>query len=85
MCSGMPPRQLADEEGGHSEQMRPDNYVNVPVGQQAVQVSPELASFLRSTNADRPPELVGTRVWINRRREGLDLHLGDVDRSTLDG
>ncbi len=76
--------ESADVGSGGSEQRRPD-FINVPVGQQVVQVSPELASFLRSASSDWPLELVGTRVWIDRRKEGLDVHLGDVDRSTLEG
>lgn len=60
-----------------------DPVVRVPIGTHTVNVSAGITAYLESSGQHGPPPLDATRVWIERTKSGLSVHLGDVDVSTM--
>lgn len=83
MSDDQPDRHDAStlQEDGVSSETR---HVLVPVGTHVVRVPSRVSAHLQSMRDEEIPALDGTRVWIGHSEAGLELHLGDVDRSTLE-
>jgi hypothetical protein len=58
--------------------------VDMPVGTQTIRVPSDVAAYLQSLPGDRSPRLIGTRVWMKRKKGAFILHMGDVGLGTLE-
>lgn len=56
----------------------------IPVGQQTIALSPAVASHLTALAPADWPDLIASRVWFERKRGKLLLHLGDVEAGRFD-
>ena len=54
------------------------------VGGHTIKVPSKVGSYLRSLARDQTPNVDGTRVWLQHRKEEYLLHIGDVDVGSLD-
>jgi glutathione synthase/RimK-type ligase-like ATP-grasp enzyme len=84
-------RAMADLLSRREESARPRHFAPVgaiagkhrlPVGTQTLPVSAGLGRQLRERAQD--VALAGTRAWVERKRDRLRLHVGDVARDGLD-
>ena len=56
--------------------------VDLPVGTHTIKVPSNLAMHLQSLTSERSPALIGTRVWMQQKKNTFLLHLGDLELGT---
>lgn len=57
----------------------------IPFGSQTIPIAASLAERLAANDGDGALNLAGTRAWLERQRDQLYLHVGDVDSNQEQG
>jgi hypothetical protein len=72
----------AESKDNVSTSTAPTNTLSI--GTHTIKVPAEVAAYLQALLGQERPILDGTRVWMQRKKGAFLLHLGDVDRGSLE-
>lgn len=55
-----------------------DDHFDIPIGTQVLQISDDIRAHLDDIVSGRT-DLIGSRVWVEQRRDQFFLHVGDLN------
>jgi hypothetical protein len=74
---------MTNQPGTDGKEAYPNDVSPLFVGAHTIKVPAVVGNYLRSLACGQTPEVDGTRVWLQHKKNEYLLHIGDVDVTSL--